>query len=161
VKTDCILCDPDRASAEFQRVTVWEDDIWRLSTLLQGAVPGFSFLEPKRHITHITELDGPEATTFGPVVARVTTALREATAAEVVYVYVFGSGVPHLHVHLAPHREGDPLNSAIIRGDITYEKLPSGATLMRSAQFPPRPEPELRRAAEAIRLRLADASRPV
>jgi len=160
VKEGCILCDPDRASVELRRVTVWEDEHWRLSALLQGAIPGFSFLEPKRHITHITELDGPEAATFGPVMARVTTGLREATGAEVVYVYVFGGGVPHLHVHLAPHREGDALNSAIIRGEITYEKLPSGATLMRSAEFPPRPEPELRSVADAIRLRLADAKRP-
>ncbi len=51
-------------------------------------------------------------------------------------------------------------NHAIIRGEITYEKLPSGATLMRSAEFPPRPETELRSVADAIRLRLADATRP-
>ena len=63
----CILCDPDRAMIELSRQTVWEDDLWRLSTTLDGAVPGFSYLEPKRHVPHITDLDGPEATTFGAV----------------------------------------------------------------------------------------------
>jgi len=139
---------------ELSRQTVWEDDLWRLSTTLDGAVPGFSYLEPKRHVPHITDLDGPEATTFGAVIARTTKAIREATHAVVVYVYVFGGGVPHLHVHLAPHREGDALNSAIIRGPITLEKLPSGATRMRSTEFPPRPEADMRAAAEAIRMKL-------
>jgi hypothetical protein len=37
-----VLCDPERANAELPRVTVWEDDLWRLSTTLYGAVPGFS-----------------------------------------------------------------------------------------------------------------------
>lgn len=148
---DCILCDPDRAERELSRTTVWEDQLWRLSTVLFGAVPGFSYLEPKRHIPHITDLDGPEAATFGHVMGRVTTALRTTTGSELVYAYVFGGGVPHLHVHLAPHREGDALNTALIRGDLTFEKLPSSATRMRSAQFPPRPEDEMKAAADAIR----------
>ena len=128
--------------------------MWRLSTTVYGAVPGFSYLEPKRHIPHITDLDGPEAQTFGPVMARVTTAIRETTGAHLVYVYVFGGGVAHLHVHLGPHRDGDALNSAIIRGEITYETLPNGATVMRSAEFPLRPTAELRAAADSLRTRL-------
>ncbi len=69
-------------------------------------VPGLSFLEPKRHIPHIEDLDGPEAQTFGVVLAGVTRALKDATGAERVYVHVFGSGSPHLHVHLEPHLAG-------------------------------------------------------
>jgi diadenosine tetraphosphate (Ap4A) HIT family hydrolase len=156
----CVLCDPERASAELSRVTVWEDDLWRLSTTLFGAVPGFSYLEPKRHIPHLTDLDGPEARTFGAVMARATNGILAATGADLVYVYVFGGGIPHLHVHLAPHRDGDALNSDIIRGALTWEKLPSGATVMRSAEFPPRPEPELRAAADAVRAHLTPSYAP-
>ncbi|HAF09004.1 MAG TPA: hypothetical protein DCK98_02840 [Chloroflexi bacterium] len=150
----CLLCDPVRAGADLFRIQVWEDGLWRLSTTLFGAIPGFSYLEPKRHIPHLTDLDGPEAATFGPIMAKVTSALRAATGASLVYVYVFGGGIPHLHVHLAPHRDGDALNSDVIRGALTSEKLPSGATVMRSTEFPPRPEPELRAAADAIRAHL-------
>jgi diadenosine tetraphosphate (Ap4A) HIT family hydrolase len=147
----CVLCDPERAARELMRTTVWEDRLWRLSTTLYGAVPGFSYLEPKRHIPHITDVDGDEAKTFGGTIARATTALKDATGASLVYVYVFGGGIPHLHVHLAPHREDDALNTAVIRGELTAEKLPNGATVMRSAEFPPRPEAELRAAAERVR----------
>src|SRR5260221_9235783 len=115
----CVLCDPERAARELMRVIVWEDRVWRLSTTLYGAVPGFSYLEPKRHVPHITDLDGDEATAFGATIARVTAALKDATGAPLVYVYVFGGGVPHLHVHLGPHREDDALSSDLIRGELS------------------------------------------
>jgi diadenosine tetraphosphate (Ap4A) HIT family hydrolase len=106
---DCLLCVPELADAEFRRARLWEDELWRLSAVLQGPIPGFAHLEPKRHIPFVTDLDGPEATTFGPVLARATRALREAAGAEKTYVYVFGDRVPHLHLNLAPHRDGDAL----------------------------------------------------
>ena len=104
-----MLCVPEVADAEFRRVRLWEDELWRLSAVLQGPVPGFAHLEPKRHIPFITDLDGLEATTFGPVLARVTAVLRDAAGAEKTYAYVFGDRVPHLHLNLAPHRDGDAL----------------------------------------------------
>ena len=106
---DCMLCSPDIADAEFGRTRLWEDGLWRLSAVLQGPVPGFAHLEPKRHIPFIPDLDGPEAVTLGPVLARVTGALRDAAGADKAYVYVFGDRVPHLHLNLAPHRDGDAL----------------------------------------------------
>ena len=99
-------------------------------------------------------MTGEEARTLGPTIARVTSALKEATGAELIYVYVFGGGVPHLHLHLAPHREGDALNSAVLRGELIAEKQPNGTTIVRSVDFPPRPAGELRAAADAIGDRL-------
>jgi diadenosine tetraphosphate (Ap4A) HIT family hydrolase len=106
---DCLLCRVADADAFFARRRVWADEHWRLSVVLRGAVAGFAHLEPHRHIPFITDLDGPEAATLGPVLARASTALRTATDADKVYVYVFGDRVPHLHFNLAPHRPGDAL----------------------------------------------------
>ena len=106
---ECMLCRPEIADAQFQRVRVWEDDLWRLSAVLQGPIPGFAHLEPKRHIPYVTDLDGPEAVTLGPVLARVTAVLKAAAGADLAYVYVFGDRVAHLHLNLAPHRDGDAL----------------------------------------------------
>jgi diadenosine tetraphosphate (Ap4A) HIT family hydrolase len=105
----CMLCVPEIADRFFDRVRIWEDELWRLSAVLRGPIPGFAHLEPRRHIPYVTDLDGPEAATFGPVLARVTRALREAPGAELTYAYVFGDRVAHLHVNLAPHRAGDAL----------------------------------------------------
>jgi len=140
--------------AELERIQVWEDALWRLSVSLEAEVPGFSYLEPKRHIPHITDLDGEEARTFGTVLARVTNVLRDETGAELVYVYIFGGGVPHLHVHLAPHRSDDALNTQMIRGQVIKEELSSGAGRYVSKEFPPLPEEEQRAVARRVQQRL-------
>jgi diadenosine tetraphosphate (Ap4A) HIT family hydrolase len=106
---ECLLCETDRADVFFDRVRVWQDEHWRLSVVRKGKVAGFSHLESRRHIPYLTELDGPESATLGPALARVTSALKAATGAELVYVYVFGERVAHLHFNLAPHHPGDAL----------------------------------------------------
>jgi len=128
--------------------------LWRLTTSIQAEVLGFSYLEPKRHIPHITDLEGPEAAGLGSVLGRVTRVLREEAGTDLVYLFVFGGGVPHLHIHLAPHRDGDALNDQMIKGELVTRKLPSGAEEIISKDYPPLPEAELRRVAERVRDRL-------
>jgi diadenosine tetraphosphate (Ap4A) HIT family hydrolase len=153
----CLLCAPAASDRELRRVQVWEDDHWRLTVSLFAEVPGFSYLEPKRHVPHITDLDGDEAQTFGIVMGRVTSALREVTEAEVVYVYIFGEGIPHLHVHLAPHRVGDALNEQMIKGEVTVvQSLDGGAGFYTSKDYPPLPEEELLQVAGRIKDKLGD-----
>ena len=118
-------------------------------------MPGFAYLEPKRHIAYVTDLDGEEARSFGAVLAASTRALKDATGADIVYAYIFGDGVPHLHVHLAPHRAGDALNDQMIRGEIVEEKLPSGMTRIISRDFPPVSREHLLAIAARVRDRLA------
>jgi diadenosine tetraphosphate (Ap4A) HIT family hydrolase len=129
-RQNCILCRGAEADQELGVVQVWEDSYWRMTTSLDAEVLAFSYLEPKRHIPHITDLDGEEARTFG-------------------------GGVAHLHLHLAPHRTGDALNTQIIRGEFTEEKLASGVTRYVSKDFPPLPEKEQRAAILRVQQRLA------
>jgi diadenosine tetraphosphate (Ap4A) HIT family hydrolase len=132
-------------------VRIWEDGLWRLATLTHGQVPGFSFLEPKRHIGFVEELDGEEAASFGAVLARAAAALKEATTAERVYLYVFGGGIPHLHVHLAPHTEGDALSALILRGEVETKPGPGGTTLLLATDFPVPSRSAMREVAERAR----------
>lgn len=132
----CLLCDPAAADAEFQRVRVWEDALWRLSAVLQGPIPGFAHLEPRRHIPFITDLNGPEAATLGPVLARVTQALRDAADADKTYIFVFGDHAPHLHFNLAPHRPGDALRGGpgLLDGDAVDADLAIHEAVAESAR---------------------------
>jgi len=155
---ECALCRGPDGDSELDRVQVWEDEYWRLTTARSGEVAGFSFLEPKRHVPHITDLDGDEARTFGSVIARTTSAIQAATGAEVVYIYVFGDGIPHLHLHLAPHRQGDPLNDHMIRGELVETPLPSGATMVASRDFPQLPSSHHEAVRARIQRALADPS---
>jgi diadenosine tetraphosphate (Ap4A) HIT family hydrolase len=153
---DCPLCRSEVGDAEFDRIEVWQDDLWRLTVSLAAEVPGFAYLEPKRHVPYITDLDGAEAASFGSTLARCTRTLREVTGTDVVYIYIFGDGIPHLHVHLAPHRKGDALNDQMIRGNIVEEKLPSGATRIVSKEFAALAREQLLVVAERVRQRLKD-----
>jgi len=157
-RADCALCRGVEADTELDRVQVWEDDLWRLTTSRSGEVAGFSFLEPKRHVPHIMDLDGDEARTLGTVLGRSTRAIQRAAEAEVVYIYVFGDGIPHLHLHLAPHRKGDPLNDHMMRGELVETSLPSGATAIVSREFPQLPPSQHDAVRERIRLLLTGTS---
>ncbi|HEV8392059.1 MAG TPA: HIT domain-containing protein [Dongiaceae bacterium] len=153
---DCPICRGAAADEELERTQVWEDPLWRLTVGLAAEVPGFAYLESKRHIGSIADLDGAEADTFGAVLARCTRVLKESTGVGIVYVYIFGDGVPHLHVHLAPHLAGDALNDQMIRGEIVEEKMPNGFTRIVSREFPPLPRAQLAEVAERIRRLMAD-----
>lgn len=122
---------------------------------IHSEVLGFSYLEPRRHIPHITDLDGKEAETLGRTIASASKALKKAASANLVFVYIFGGGVPHLHLHLAPHREGGPLSDQMIRGEVKVRRLPSGATAIASKDFPLIPESRLRGIAKRTRTLLA------
>jgi diadenosine tetraphosphate (Ap4A) HIT family hydrolase len=152
---ECGLCRGAEIDEELGRVQVWEDDLWRLSTSIGPGNPTIasSYLEPKRHIPYLPHLDGAEAATFGPVLARCCAALRAVTGVELVYVYIFG-GTPHLHVHLAPHREGDALTTSAIKGELILETLPSGVTGFVSREYSGLSESELAAAATALRAEL-------
>jgi diadenosine tetraphosphate (Ap4A) HIT family hydrolase len=147
----CALCAGAAGDPELSREGVWEDRLWRLSMSLEGYTTGFAYLEPKRHVPHIEDLDGEEANTFGIVLAKVAAALKEASRADRVWIHVFGGGIPHLHVHLAPHREGDALNANMIRGELEDEPLPSGAHRIVSREFPELPAEEIRAVIERTR----------
>jgi diadenosine tetraphosphate (Ap4A) HIT family hydrolase len=151
----CIICSGAEGDGALSRIEVWRDDLWRLTLSLDAEVLGFAYLEPIRHIANIAALDGPEAASFGATIAKASRALKAATAAEIVYVYIFGDSVAHLHVHLAPHRLGDALNSQMIKGEIVSEKLPNGFERFFSRDFPALPEAEQRRVADIVRKHLA------
>ncbi len=119
------------------RAEVWSDNLWRLTTALVTEVAGFSYLEPKRHIPDITQLTGPEAASFGTTLAKASAAIKDAVGADLVYIYVFGDSVDHLHVHLGPHRSsGSPLVGEMIKGNKHKTHLPDGSEVWSSDRYP-------------------------
>jgi diadenosine tetraphosphate (Ap4A) HIT family hydrolase len=154
---DCTICAGVAGDEPMCRVQVWEDDLWRLTTSIgPGDITlGFSYLEPKRHIPDITGLSGPEAETFGEVVARCSSALKQATRCELVYLYVFGGSIPHLHVHLAPHNAGDGLNDDLLKGAFETRQLDNGAVGYVSLDYPALPAEDCVAVADAVRELLA------
>ncbi|MGI8871150.1 MAG: HIT family protein [Candidatus Limnocylindria bacterium] len=156
---DCALCRGPDGDPGLSRVEVWRDDLWRFSMATQGPTLGFGYLEPIRHIPFLADLDGPEAATFGRVIAHVSAVLREVTDAPQVYAYVFGSGIPHLHVHLAPNTPAGVLSTQLIEGHVEVRPLPSGAGEIVSLDHPDLPETELAQVIDRVRGALRSGAR--
>jgi diadenosine tetraphosphate (Ap4A) HIT family hydrolase len=155
-QTDCMICRGPAGDAELDRVEVWRDEYWRLSMSRHGTTLGFAYLEPIRHIPYLADLDGAEAATFGPAIARASRVLREATDGALVYAYVFGGGIAHIHVHLGPNAPDGVLNTELISGRVEHRKLPSGATEMTSLDHPELPEEEVAAVIERVRAGMAE-----
>lgn len=116
---NCAICTGE-ADETFARQELWRNEHWRLSISTYRDVFGFTYLEPIKHIRYITELEGQEAEEFGPLLAKVTSVLKVVTGAKLVYVYIFGDHIPHLHVHLAPHYDGDPFVDDVIKPGMKF-----------------------------------------
>lgn len=127
---NCSICDGS-ADETFSRKELWRNDRWRLTFSTFRDVFGFCYLEPIRHIRYITELDGIEADEFGTVLSHITSALKAATGAKLVYVYIYGDHIPHLHVHLAPHTDGDPFTDDVIKGGVKLSNDQVGEEVSR------------------------------
>ena len=121
VEENCSICK-GKADETFKRIEVWSNERWRLTMSTYKSVRGFCYLEPKRHIPYVTDLDGIEAQEFGVIMASVTSAIKLATAAKLIYVYIYGGHIPHLHIHLAPHTDGDFFVDDVIRNDAKFDK---------------------------------------
>jgi diadenosine tetraphosphate (Ap4A) HIT family hydrolase len=148
---DCVICRGVDGDDELDRVEVWRDAGWRMTMARHGATFGFSFLEPIRHIPYLADLDGEEAASFGAVIARASATLREVTGAKLVYAYVFGGGVPHLHVHLAPTLPEGVLSTSLISGPVEERPLPSGATQIISVDHPDLPDRQVAAVIDRVR----------
>ncbi len=160
-ESDCPLCSGQDLDEALIRTEVWSDSLWRLTTVRIGEVAGFSYLEPRRHIRDITELDGQEAVTFGTAIAAASSAIKDATGADLVYAYIFGDAVPHLHVHLAPHRrDGSPLVNDMIKGARHKVHLPSGEEVWASDRYPLVSREIMQAAIDDIRIQLSSDPNP-
>ena len=113
---NCNICN-GKADVEFKRIEVWSTDNWRLTASTYKSVKGLCYLESKRHIPYITDLDGQESIEFGSVLSKTTKAIKDVFKSELVYVYIYGGHIPHLHVHLAPHTQNDIFCDNVVKND--------------------------------------------
>jgi diadenosine tetraphosphate (Ap4A) HIT family hydrolase len=135
---------------------VWSDEFWRLTATTVGEIAGYCYLSTRRHISDISDLDGGEQECFGAVVARTSSAIKQATGADHICVYVLGDGVDHLHLHLAPRRGStSPLVDDPIKGARHRVILRSGEEVWVSDRYPLQPRELMNAAIADIREHLA------
>ncbi len=109
---DCFICEKHQQGDEAQGGVLFEDKLVYVGHIhaVNGpaAYRGYLMVEPKRHAPGLGDLTDEEAEAVGRMTNRVARLQREMLGAEHVYSFVYGDGVPHLHVHLAPRYPGTP-----------------------------------------------------
>lgn len=95
---DCHVCDGiATASAETELLV---DEAWSARAVTD--VPGWVMLATRRHGDWTWGLSDAEAASFGPVLRRLSDAVRKAANAERVYVMALGENSLHYHLVLLP-----------------------------------------------------------
>jgi diadenosine tetraphosphate (Ap4A) HIT family hydrolase len=114
----CEICRiQDRAApdhvARFAEMECWRDGTWVVRHHLAPApLVGWTFVGTVRHVQGAADLTDHEAAELGPMLRRVSRAVRALTGCDRVYAIAFGQGAPHLHVHLIPRFDAEPATAA-------------------------------------------------
>lgn len=108
----CFICEKHRQGDAAQGGVLFQDDLVYAGHIHTMGNPtayrGWLIVETKRHVAGLGDLTDEEAAAVGRLMNRIARVQREIEGAEHVYAFVFGDGVPHLHVHLAPRYPGTP-----------------------------------------------------
>jgi diadenosine tetraphosphate (Ap4A) HIT family hydrolase len=113
---------------------------WRVRAH-RSALPGWTLVIPKRHITSLDELSDDEAIELGLILRDLTAVYVQELGALKSYVQQFAEGTPHAHFSVTPRM-----------ADLPPERLGAKASLYNSAD-----EPLSESERDDIAIRLADA----
>lgn len=135
----CWFCRERRGEDAPPGGWIYEDAHWVAGHAPLGYGPrGLVILESRRHFLDASEMTPEEAATFGPVLGRLTGAIREVVDAERVYTWASMRAHPHLHVWLLPWWPGgatgiDYLAASVSVSGYTVEDAEQTAKQLREA----------------------------
>ena len=103
--SDCYTCRQEVADhGTERRERILATDRWRLVHSFDSALEGWLVLLPRRHVVAIHDLTGEEAAELGPLLRRVSVALRDELSCDKTYVIQLAEaeGFSHVHFHVVP-----------------------------------------------------------
>ncbi len=125
MKNDCVFCAI--AAGEIPCFKVYEDELALAYLDINPFSEGHTLVIPKAHTTGL--LDTPEETLAALLarVKKVAAHLKSALGCDGFHVLqnngaAAGQTVGHIHFHIVPRREGDPIEFANRPGDMEHLK---------------------------------------
>lgn len=107
---NCFICNKHSGLIECYG-EIYKDDLLAVYHLEPGSGEvylGYLFIELRRHMEGLGDMNVEEATAVGQMVRRLSKLLKEHYAVEHVYAHVIGDNVSHLHIHIIPRYAGAP-----------------------------------------------------
>ncbi|MEK3792183.1 HIT family protein [Paenibacillus sp. FSL R7-0204] len=114
--TTCFICEKHMGNTpQPPGGYIYEDEHWKVCHFpAEQSVPGQLVLESKRHLLDFSEMTEEEAGSYGILVKKLGSALKQATGAERVYSVIMVDGVPHFHAHFIPRLSHSARGVALI-----------------------------------------------
>lgn len=100
--SSCVICERETSEEEPPGGWVLRTDLWSTCVADGFEVPGWLFLELRRHAEGPMGVDDAEAGELGVLLNRLSAGIQTATGAERVYVVAYGELFPHFHLLLTP-----------------------------------------------------------
>ncbi|NEW30596.1 HIT family protein [Nocardia cyriacigeorgica] len=111
MELECLICAKHRGAGRLVGPILYTDDLVVVShrPLTEGApVPGYLFVESRRHAPTVADLTDSEAAAIGWAVRRCAHALRHELEPEFVFSAIAGRSVDHFHQHVFARPTGTP-----------------------------------------------------
>jgi len=110
---NCFICRKHRGLETVPGGAIYQNELLYVShaQLWGGEAThylGHLFVEPKRHIPELAQLNEDEAKEIGMYMSLSARAIQAVCGAEHVYSFVIGDHVPHVHVHVIGRYPGAP-----------------------------------------------------
>jgi diadenosine tetraphosphate (Ap4A) HIT family hydrolase len=107
---DCPYCHLDETGPEPADGWICRDAHWLVSQgPAESSIAGALQIISRRHYTDFAEMTDPEGASFGPLLTRLDTALRDVTGAERVHLVSTRDRIQHFHAWLYPRPASHPL----------------------------------------------------
>ncbi len=89
---------------------IYQTGFWDVVHAYNSALPGWLVLVVQRHIESLDELTEQEAAELGPLIRRVSLALKSEIGCKKTYVIQFAEARqhPHVHFHIVPRMADQP-----------------------------------------------------
>src|SRR2546429_5810021 len=104
----CEICHREAADTEPPGGWVLRTAWWSACVAPGFEVPGWLFLELRRHAEGPMGLADDEASELGILVRLLSEAMQRVTGGERIYLQAYGELFPHFHVLLSPRLPGAP-----------------------------------------------------
>lgn len=116
--SDCIFCKI--AKGETLCFKIYEDEDFLAFLDINPFVDGHTLVIPKKHYQWVWDV--PEVGKYFETVRKITNHYREVLGDEFVASIIWGTEVPHAHIHLLPKAYGLKLFALGEKGRLSEEK---------------------------------------
>jgi diadenosine tetraphosphate (Ap4A) HIT family hydrolase len=121
----CIGCEIVLGRLNTPGGIIYEDEHWTVthSVASNGApLKGMLILQPKRHCTHLADLESEEVENLGFILRNTCKAIDAILHPMKAYACSFGEGVKHVHFMIVPRMPGMPIGAELLKQVLEEQK---------------------------------------